>query len=118
MKILVVDDEKEICEMVTKTLVRNGYDVITATNLQAATKLINNSNWDLIITDAMIPYVGGIELVDDIKATSSTPVIMMTGMSEDILKTTINKADLIIHKPFSSLDLLSAVKALTGERAL
>ena len=115
MKILVIDDEKEICEMVTKTLNRRGYEVTTANSLHVAAKLINAATWDLIITDAMIPYVGGIELVDDIKSTSSTPVIMMTGMSEDILNSTVNKADVIIHKPFSGYQLLNAVKDLTHE---
>lgn len=118
MKILVIDDENEICEMVTKALIRNGYDVKSANNLHTASKLITSDKWDLIITDAMIPYVGGFELIDDIKATTTTPVIMITGMSEDILKATVNKADLIIHKPFNGSDLLNAVKELTGERAV
>lgn len=118
MKILVIDDEKEICEMVTKALNRNGYDVVTAYSIHSAAKLIRSNTWDLIITDVMLPYVGGFELVDDIKSNSSTPVIMMTGMSEEVLKTTVNKADVIIHKPFSGSELVKAVKGLTGEKAL
>ena len=118
MKILVIDDENEICEMVTKALMRNGYDVSTANTLHTASKLITSDKWDLIITDAMIPYVGGFELVDDIKATTSTPVIMITGMSEDVLKATVNKADLVIHKPFSGYDLVNAVKELTDTRTV
>ena len=118
MKILVIDDEKEICEMITKALTRNGYEVTTANSIHTAGKLITSAQWDLIITDVMIPYVGGFELVDDIKANSSTPVIVMSGMSEDVLAATVNKADLLIHKPFSGNELVQAVKDLIGEKAI
>ena len=115
MKVLVIDDEKEILLMVEKALGRHGYEVITVTNIPDAAKLIRNNKWDLIITDVMIPYSGGFELVEDIKSISDTPVIMMTGMSEDILNATINKADKVLHKPFSSEDLISAVREFTEE---
>ena len=118
MRVLVIDDEKEILMMVSKALGRNGYEVITASNIPEAAKLIRNNIWDLIITDVMIPYVGGFELVDDIKAISTTPVIMMTGMSEDVLNTTVTKADKVLHKPFNSNDLIKAAKELTGISAL
>ncbi len=119
MRILVIDDEQEICEMVTKALTRNGYEVITAYNIQDAYRLIRDEAWDLVITDVMIPYVGGFELAEAIKtSSSSTPVIMMTGMSEEVLKATVNKADLVISKPFDSADLVKAVKELTEEKQL
>ena len=114
MKVLVIDDENDILEMVSKALTRNGYEVTTVSNLADASKQILYNKWDLIISDVMIPYEGGFELVDSIKATSDTPVIMITGMSEDVLNATINKADVIIHKPFSSHDLVNKVKELTS----
>jgi len=114
MKVLVIDDEKDILEMVSKALVRNGFEVTVAANIPDAAKQIRYHSWDLIISDVMIPYEGGFELVDSIKATSKTPVIMITGMSEDVLNATRNKADLIIHKPFSSAELVKKVKELTG----
>ncbi|CAN5661599.1 hypothetical protein BH11BAC1_BH11BAC1_16000 [soil metagenome] len=115
MKVLVIDDEKDILEMVSKALKRNGYEVTVASTIAEAAKQIRYNKWDLIISDVMIPYEGGFELVDSIKATSNTPVIMITGMSEDVLKATINKADVIMHKPFSSADLIKRVNELTAQ---
>ncbi len=115
MKVLVIDDENDILEMVSKALTRNGYEVTAVSNIADASKQIRYNKWDLIISDVMIPYEGGFELVDSIKATSNTPVIMITGMSEDVLNATINKADFIMHKPFSSNDLVKKVKELTSQ---
>ncbi len=113
MKILVIDDEKDILDMVSKAMKRNGYEVTAVSNIPDAAKQIRYNKWDLIVSDVMIPYEGGFELVDSIKATSDTPVILITGMSEDVLNATINKADVILHKPFTAVDLLKHVKALT-----
>jgi DNA-binding response OmpR family regulator len=117
MKILLIDDEKDILEMVSKALKRNGYEVTAVASIPEAAKQIRYHQWDLIISDVMIPYEGGFELVESIKASSNTPVIMITGMSEDILNATINKADAILHKPFSSADLIKKVKELTANSA-
>jgi DNA-binding response OmpR family regulator len=116
MKILVVDDENEILIMVSKLLKRNGYEVVAVGSIGEAAKLIRNNQWDLIISDVMIPYAGGFELVDAVKSESTTPVIIMTGMSEEVLQTTVTRADVIIHKPFKSKDLLNHVKELTGAK--
>jgi len=113
MRILVIDDEKEICEMISKALERNGYEVVTAHSIRSAAQMIRSETWDLVITDVMLPYVGGFELVDAIKSTSAIPVIMMTGMSDEVLSATVHKADMVIHKPFSVYDLMNAVKMLT-----
>ena len=113
MKVLVIDDETDILKMVSKALERNGYEATAVSNIPDAAKQIRYNKWDLIITDVMIPYEGGFELVEGIKAVSNTPVIMITGMSEDVLKATINKADVIIHKPFTGAELIKKVKELT-----
>ena len=113
MKVLVIDDETDILNMVSKALERNGYEATAVSNIPDAAKQIRWHKWDLIITDVMIPYEGGFELVEGIKAISDTPVIMITGMSEDVLKATINKADAILHKPFTGADLIRKVKELT-----
>jgi DNA-binding response OmpR family regulator len=118
MKILVVDDEKEIRVMVSKLLKRNGYEVVDVGSIDEAAKLIRNNAWDVIISDVMIPYSGGFELVDAVKSESATPVIIMTGMSEEVLRSTVTKADIILHKPFKSTELLNAVRTLTGAKIL
>jgi DNA-binding response OmpR family regulator len=112
MKILVIDDEKDILEMVSKALKRDGYEVTTVWNIPDAAKQIRYNKWDLIVSDVMIPYEGGFELVDSVKATSDTPVILITGMSEDVLNATVNKADVILHKPFTAKRLVEEVNKL------
>jgi DNA-binding response OmpR family regulator len=110
MNVLVIDDEKEIREIVSKTLTNAGYDVTATDNVVDAVKLINSKSWDLVISDIMIPHLGGFEIVDHIKDSSNTPVIVMTGMDKDVLMSTLNKADHVLTKPFSSKDLLGLVK--------
>ena len=117
MKVLVIDDEIPILEMISKILTRNGYEVVAVSNLTDASKELQKNGWDLIITDVMIPYKGGFELVDDIKSRSQIPVIIITGMSDDVLKATVHKADMLFQKPFNGIDLLEGVKKLTQERA-
>ena len=113
MKILVIEDEKQIRDMVALALERDGFEVTTAETMDEAAKSIRYNQWDLVISDVMLPYKGGFELVDDIKSTSpATPVILITGMSRDVLEATVTKADLVIHKPFSGKEIATQVKKL------
>ena len=96
MKVLVIDDELQILEMISKILTRNGYDVTAVSNLTDASRELQKKGWDIIITDVMIPYKGGFE---------------------DVLKATVHKADMLFQKPFNGVDLLEGVKKLTQERA-
>ena len=115
MKILVIDDEKDILEMVSKALERSGYEVTTVWNIPDAAKQIRYNKWDLIVSDVMIPYEGGFELVDSVKATSDTPVILITGMSEDVLNATVNKADVICTSHLLRKSWLSTWTGLSGK---
>ena len=111
--ILVIDDEKVICDSVSKALIGAGYDATTATNLLEAVEKIQSTKFDLIISDVMIPHIGGLELVDKMKADpkySAIPIILMTGMDRDILGATVISADAVITKPFTSQQLLEQVK--------
>jgi|GEM_PF-1016256 len=109
MNVLVIDDEKEIREIVSKTLTKAGYDVTSTDNVVDAEKLIRSKTWDLVVSDIMIPHNGGFELVDCVKDSSNTPVIVMTGMDQDVLQATLNRADHILPKPFTSKQLLDIV---------
>jgi CheY-like chemotaxis protein len=111
--ILVIDDEKVIRDSVSRTLNDAGYETKTAGTLLEAVEHIQAERFDLIICDVMIPHIGGLELVDKIKADprySSTPIILMTGMDRDILGATVVSADAVITKPFESKELLKHVK--------
>jgi CheY-like chemotaxis protein len=112
--ILVIDDEKVIRESVSRALTDAGYEATTAGTLLDAVDKIQSNKYDLIICDVMIPHIGGLELVDRIKADpryAGTPIILMTGMDRDILGATVVSADAVITKPFESRQLLEQVKS-------
>jgi CheY-like chemotaxis protein len=115
--ILIIDDEKVIRESVSKTLTKAGYETQTAATLLEAVEIIQSNKFDLIICDVMIPHIGGLELVDKLKADpkySGIPIILMTGMDRDILNATMISADAVITKPFDSAQLLDVVKSQLG----
>lgn len=112
-KILVIDDDQTLCEMVSKALINAGHEVVTADNMRDAIEKIDKENLKLIISDVMLPHLGGFELVDQIKSDpslSKIPVLIMTGMDRDILQMTNSSADAIITKPFSTQQLIDEVE--------
>ena len=115
MNILVIDDEKDIRDSISSILTKKGYNPTTIDNVMDAEDLIRNKKWDLIISDIMIPHLGGFELVDVLKAVSpKTPMIIITGMDKDILDATVTRANVILTKPFTSQQLTDAVSKLTS----
>lgn len=119
-KILVIDDEETILNAVSKTLTNAGFKVLVASSLEEASEIIQNEKLDLIISDVMLPHLGGIELVDRIKEDpdkNHIPVLIMTGMEKDILQMTVSHADAILSKPFTSEQLLTEVRKHIGAKS-
>jgi DNA-binding response OmpR family regulator len=115
MKILVIEDDKELLFALKTILSIEGYDVETADNLPEGKAKISENTYDLVITDIMLPHWGGFDLVDAVKESetrSKTPVLVITGMDEDILNTTRTYAEKCLTKPFNKQHLLSAVDEL------
>ncbi len=113
-KILVVDDEKKISDVVSAYLIKEGYEVITAKDGEEALSLFNNNQIHLIILDLMLPKISGEKVCSTIRAKSSVPIIMLTAkINEDnkIEGLSIGADDYII-KPFSNRELVMRVKAL------
>lgn len=116
MKILVIDDEQEILTAIEKILKKEGFEVDKASSINEAKSKINASQFDLVISDIMLPHWGGFDLVDAIKENpekQKTPVIIITGMDTNILESTHTFADICLPKPFSRQQLLDAVFSLT-----
>src|ERR1051325_5322843 len=107
-KILVIEDEKEMCNNISKILEKKGAEVTTAHNAKEGEKLIRTKLWDAIICDVMLPHLGGFELADISKEVSGTPVILITGIEEEILYSTKSTADAIVQKPFTTDTLISS----------
>lgn len=114
-KILIVDDEIKIIEVVKSYLESNNFSAFSATNGNEAISLFYNSDPDLIILDLMLPDISGEEVCKFLRIRKSKiPIIMLTAKigEEDILKGLDIGADDYITKPFSPRQLVARVKAL------
>ncbi|NLN19888.1 MAG: response regulator transcription factor [Firmicutes bacterium] len=113
-RILVVDDEPAILELVSYNLKRDGYEVITAADGKSALEMFMNEKPDLVILDLMIPEPDGYEVCKRIRAQSAVPVIMLTarGEEQDRIRGLDLGADDYVVKPFSPRELLARVRAV------
>lgn len=115
--ILIVDDEKDILELLSYNLSNEGFRVALSEDGEQALKKIRKEHFDLIILDLMLPGIQGFELCRILKAsekTSSIPVIMLTAKGEEVDKILGLEmgADDYITKPFSPRELTARVKAV------
>ncbi|MCF7811224.1 response regulator [bacterium] len=116
-KILIVEDEEDILELIRYNVAKDRYQVITAQSGEEALQKVSSIKPDLILLDLMLPGVDGMEICRRIKgnpATQNIPVIMLTAKSEetDIVIGLELGADDYITKPFSPRVLLARVKAV------
>ncbi|MGL4772318.1 MAG: response regulator transcription factor [Clostridium sp.] len=113
-KILVVDDEKEIRELLEINLKNDGYDVITAQNGIEALGILEIHTIDLIVLDIMMPGIDGLEVCRRIREKRNLPILMLSAKSEnmDKIQGILTGADDYMTKPFDSLELMVRVKAL------
>lgn len=116
-KILVVDDEEIVCQSIKNILSRKGYEIENALNVEDAVKKINQTSFDLVITDLMMPKTNGMELMQIIRDHyPELEVIMITGYAsiETAVKATKLGASSYLPKPFTPDELAEATKnALT-----
>lgn len=113
MKILVVDDEKLIRNVIREYLENEKYEVFEAENGFDALRVLETNRVDLIILDIMMPRMDGFETLKEIRKTKDTPVIMLSAMKEeeDKLSGFNLGVDDYITKPFSPKELVARVKA-------
>jgi two-component system alkaline phosphatase synthesis response regulator PhoP len=115
-KILVVDDEKDILELIDYNLSKNGYRVKTVPSGEDALELIKENDYDLIILDLMLPGVDGFDICKIIKSDKqkeNIPIIMVTARADEADRVAGLEigADHYVTKPFSPRELLAIVKA-------
>lgn len=112
MKILVVDDEKLIRNVIREYLANEKYEVLEAENGFDALRVLETNKVDLIILDIMMPRMDGFETLKEIRKTKDTPVIMLSAMKEeeDKLSSFNLGVDDYITKPFSPKELVARVK--------
>lgn len=113
MKILIVDDEKEIADLVEVYLASEGFTVKKANSGKEAYDYIETEDFDLAILDVMLPDIDGFALCSKIRHSKTYPVIMLTaktGFDDRISGLSIG-ADDYVTKPFNPLELVARVKA-------
>lgn len=116
-KILVVDDEEDILELIRHNLSKEGYDITCAQSGEEALKFSARSSYDLMILDLMLPGVDGLEVAKRLKNNPDArhiPIIMLTAKGEeaDVVAGLEIGADDYITKPFSPRVLLARIKAV------
>lgn len=115
MRILVVEDERDLNRIITKHLKKNNYSVDSCFDGQEALDFVSFSEYDLIITDIMMPNVDGYEFIDRLRTDKiNTPVIMLTAKDtlEDKIVGLDSGADDYIVKPFEFDELLARIRVL------
>jgi len=116
-RILVVDDEEHIVELIKFNLEKNGYKVITADNGRDALEIAKEQHPDLVLLDLMLPGIDGLEVCKEIRkeaSISNMPIIMITAKGEELDKILGLElgADDYITKPFSVRELIARSKAI------
>lgn len=117
MRLLLVDDDKTLCELLSEYLVSEGFEVNSVHDGATALTRINNKlepDWDAIILDVMLPGMNGFDLLKAIRPDCSTPVLMLTARGEDI-DTVLGLelgADDYVTKPVSPRVLVARLRAL------
>ena len=113
-KILIVDDDSNICELLRMYLNKDGFDTAIATNGEEAIDLVIKYKPDLILLDIMMPKLDGWQVCREVRKTSEVPIIMLTAKGEvfdKILGLELG-ADDYISKPFDTKEVLARIKAV------
>jgi DNA-binding response OmpR family regulator len=114
MKVLLVEDDADLLDLLTYALGREGYTVLTAMDGQQALKRWEDNTPDIVLLDANIPKIDGYEVCRRIRHDGATPIIMLTARDEeeDVLHGFRAGADDYVNKPFSAKQLAARIKAV------
>lgn len=112
--ILIVDDHREIRDLVSRALTREGFHVSAAADGRAMRKVLADSRIDLILLDLMLPGEDGLSLCRSLRAISNVPIIMLTAKGEEVDRVIGLElgADDYLPKPFGSRELIARIRAV------
>ncbi|MCI9302594.1 response regulator transcription factor [Clostridium sp.] len=112
--ILVVDDEKEIRELLNINLINEGFNVFKAGCGKEALEIIDNEEINLMVLDVMMPDIYGLEVCRRVREKYNIPILMLSAKVEDIdrIQGIMTGADDYLCKPFNSLELIVRIRAL------
>ncbi|EGY80310.1 response regulator [Peptoniphilus indolicus] len=117
-KILIVDDEHSIADIIEYNLKKDGYETKTAYDGKECLERVAEETFDLIILDIMMPIMDGFSVLTELRKTSNIPVIILTAKEEEVDKILGLElgADDYVVKPFSMRELTARVKAILRRR--
>ena len=113
-KILIVDDDENICELLRLYLEKDGFETIVANDGEQAVDYASKYSPDLILLDIMLPKLDGWQVCREIRKTSETPIIMLTAKGETFDKSLGLElgADDYVSKPFDTKEVIARIKAV------
>lgn len=114
MKLLIIDDDAELCALLQEFLYREGFTVDCAHEGSSALQQALEGGYDLIVLDVMLPGLDGFEILKRLRVSSRVPVIMLTARGEDVDRIVGLElgADDYLPKPFNPRELVARVKAI------
>jgi len=118
-KVLVIDDEENVCELITLYFEKAGYDVVCSGDGNEGIDMVRSQKPDIVILDLMLPGMDGLDVCKEIRKFSNVPLIMLTARVDEVdrvLGLEIG-ADDYVTKPFSPRELLARVKAVLRRAA-
>ena len=113
IQILIVDDEKPICDLIQMSLTRAGYHCTCVYDGLAAADILERNVFDLILLDVMLPKMDGLEMCRKIREKHNVPIIMVNAKTQELDKIVglTTGADDYVTKPFNPLELMARVKS-------
>lgn len=116
MRVLVVEDNEELCQAIEHDLTKNSFDVVCVNRGTDAIKMLQSEEFDLVLCDWRLPDLGGLDLLGYVKQQLGTPFVLMTGFSDFIDKQDAytSGASVFLSKPFNSTTLHAAIAKAMG----
>src|SRR5271155_2787386 len=114
MRLLIVDDDVELCSLLSEFLRREGYTIETVNEGNAGLAQAAQGGYDLLILDVMLPGMDGFEILRRLRHSSRVPVLMLTARGEDVDRIVglESGADDYLSKPFNPRELAARIKAI------
>lgn len=113
-KIMIVDDDLNICELLRLYIEKEGFSVVTANDGESAVKMFERESPDLVLLDIMLPKLDGWQVCREIRKTSQCPIIMLTAKGEvfdKVLGLELGADDYMV-KPFEAKEVIARIRAV------
>ena len=113
-KLLLVDDDLDLCDLLAQLLEMEGFDVTTAHDGESGLELALTGHYQLLLLDVMMPRLNGLEMLKQLRQHSQVPVLMLTARGEEIDRVIGLEfgADDYLPKPFNDRELIARIKAI------